>query len=219
MTIRNPLGMWPMPARRASRAAGSKLLCGVAASSALFAAGWVSDAQAEHADRTKQMSVTATEAVADQGRHSADFQGNVVVSQGTLQILADRLQIRAGSNGERLGVAFGKAGAPVQFRQRGDKPDEWNEGQADRVEYDSGANQVRLIGSASLRNLSGTVVTQSVSSAAITYDTALDTISSTQRDQGGAPEANARQRVTVVFAPRATPSADPASATAAPASP
>ncbi len=169
-------------------------------------------AAAEHADRTKQIAVTATDAVADPSRHTAEFSGDVVVSQGTLEIHADRVQMRAGASGERLGVAFGKAGAPVRFRQRGDHPDEWNEGQADRVEYDSVANEVRLIGAATLRNLNGTTVTQSVTSDAITYDTARDRVSSTGADQAGAQARDGRSapRVTVVFAPRVTPSADPA---------
>ena len=186
----------------------------IAASAALLALAGAPDAQAERADRTKQIAVTASEAVADQARHIAAFNGDVVVSQGTLEIHADRVQMREGANGERLGVAFGKAGAPVRLRQRGDRPDEWNEGQADRVEYDSDANEVRLIGAASLRNLNGTIVTQSVASDAIVYDTARDRVSSTGAEQarGDRPA----QRVTITFAPRMTPSADPARTSPAP---
>ena len=116
-------------------------------------------AHAEHADRTRQIEVTSTQAAADNVHQTAEFSGDVVVSQGTLEIHADRVQMRPGANGERLGFAWGKAGAPVRFRQRGDRPGEWSEGQADRVEYDSLANEVRLIGAASLRNLEGAAVT------------------------------------------------------------
>lgn len=186
----------------------------LAASAALLALGCATDASAERADRTKPLSVTSSDAVADQARHTAEFNGDVVVSQGTLEIHADRVQMREDANGERLGFAFGKPGAPVRFRQRGDRPDEWNEGQADRVEYDSLANEVRLIGAATLRNLNGTLVTQSVTSAAITYDTARDRVSSTGAQQAAARtvDGHAAPRVTVVFAPRATPSGEPASA-------
>jgi lipopolysaccharide export system protein LptA len=173
------------------------------------------NARAEHADRTKPIAVTATDAVADQARHTAEFNGDVVVSQGTLEIRADRVQMREGANGERLGFAFGKTGAPVRFRQRGDRPDEWNEGQADRVEYDSLANEVRLIGAATLRNLDGTAVTQSVTSDAITYDTARDRVSSSGAEQAAARSGDGRpaRHVTVVFAPRV------GSAASAPAAP
>ncbi len=152
--------------------------------------------------------------MADQARHTAEFNGDVVVSQGTLEIHADRVQMREGANGERLGFAFGKAGAPVRFRQHGDRADEWNEGQAERVEYDSIANEVRLLGAASLRNLNGTVVTQSITSDAITYDTARDRVSSTGAEQAAAQGRDGRspQRVTVIFAPPTRASANQAGA-------
>ena len=180
---------------------------GAAACTALLLLGLAANAAAEHADRTRQIAVTATDAVADQAHQTAEFSGDVVVSQGTLEIHADRVQMRQGANGERLGFAYGKAGAPVRFRQRGDRPGEWNEGQADRVEYDSVANEVRLIGAATLRNLSGGTVMQSVASEAITYDTARDQVSSTAADQAAArpKDGQPAPRVTIVFAPRVTP--------------
>ena len=184
------------------------------AAAALAALAGAPCARAEHADRNQQIAVSATQAVADQAHRTADFNGDVVVSQGTLEIHADRVQMRVGAGGERLGFAFGKAGAPVRFRQRGDRPGEWNEGQADRVEYDSTANEVRLIGAAMLRNLDGETVTQSVASDAITYDTARDRVSSTGAEHAvaaAASDGRPAPRVTVVFTPRTTPSADAAS--------
>ena len=189
----------------------------LAAAAALLGLAATSGAHAERADRTRQIEVTAAQAAADNLHQTAEFSGDVVVSQGTLEIHADRVQMRRGANGERLGFAYGKTGAPVRFRQHGDKPDEWSEGQADRVEYDSTANEVRLIGAASLRNLSGAVVTQQVYSDVITYDTARDTVSSTHAAQDA--DSRAAPRVKVIFPPRPTPSADPASAGSAPTQP
>ena len=191
--------------------------CMLAGACALLATGVPSAAHAEQADRAKRIEVTATDARADQANHSAEFSGDVVVTQGTLEIHADRLQMRAGANGERLGFAFGKAGTPVRFRQRGDRTDEWNEGQADRVEYDSLANEVRLIGAASLRTLDGAALTQSVYSDSITYDTARDTISSTRAAQrpSANQDATPAQRVKIVFEPVVRSIAGPASATPA----
>ena len=183
-----------------------------AAALALLALAWTPHALAEHADRTRQIAVTASDAVADQARHTAEFSGDVVVSQGTLEIHADRVQMREGAHGERLGFAFGKAGAPVRFRQRGDQPDEWNEGLADRVEYDSTRQRGAPDRRGALRNLSGTTVTQSVQSDAITYDTARDRVSSTGAEQAAARAkiGHPAQRVTVTFAPRVAPSTDAA---------
>lgn len=171
-------------------------------------------ARAEQADRTQPISVSATVATADNKQRTAAFDGNVVLTQGTLEIHADRMTLRTDARGERLGFAYGAPGAPVRFRQRGDRPGEWSEGQADRVEVDSLANEVRLIGDASLRNLSGTQVTQSVASPVIVYDTARDTVSSTAAQpapiNGAAPPgADAAPRVTIVFAPRLAPTPTP----------
>ena len=172
---------------------------------ALLACGCVA-ARAEHADRSREIAVQATEARADHHAQTAEFSGDVVVTQGTLEIHADRVQMRAGPNGERLGLAYGKAGAPVRFRQRGDRPDEWSEGQAERVEYDSVANELRLVGAATLRNLSGATVTQSMAGDTLTWDTARDTVSSTDADRRMLMPAPAQPagRVTIVFAPRAS---------------
>lgn len=172
--------------------------------------------RAEHADRTREIAVQATDAHADHRNQTAEFSGDVVVSQGSLEIRADRVHMHAGPNGERLGVAYGKAGAPVRFRQRGDQPDEWSEGQAERVEYDSVANEVRLIGAATLRNLRGDTVTQSVAGDTITYDTARDTVTSTDADRRALMPAPTQppRRVTIVFAPRVSTDAAPAAGTA-----
>ena len=169
-------------------------------------------AHAERADRDRQIAVTATEARADRRTQTAEFSGDVVVSQGTLEIRADRVTMRQGANGERLGSAWGKAGAPVRFRQRGDKPGEWSEGEADRVEYDSLANEVRLVGAASLRNLAGTMVTQSMAGDTITYDIARDRACATDADRRALlPDAAApAHRVTVMFAPPARQAVDDA---------
>jgi len=70
------------------------------AAGALFAACALA-AHAELADRTRRIEVTATDAHADHRRQTADFSGDVVVSQGTLEIRADRVQMQAGPDGER----------------------------------------------------------------------------------------------------------------------
>ncbi len=166
-------------------------------------------AHAELGDRTKPIEIVATDTRVDHARQTAEFSGDVVVSQGTLEIHADRVQMRQGANGARQGFAYGKTGTPVRFRQRGDRPGEWSEGEAARVEYDSLANEVRLIGDASLRSLSGGAVTQSVHGDTLTYDTARDTLTSTREQPRALQPGEGRppQRVTVVFAPTAAAAA------------
>ena len=160
-------------------------------------------AHAERADRTKPMSIT-TEGnkpdVIDVKKNSAVFTGNVVITQGTLVIRADRVEVSEDPDGQRLGYAFGSPGHPATFRQKRDGEDEYSEGDASRIEYDSAANRVRFVGAAHLRMLKGTTVTNHANSDLITYDTASETIQLTPEPGGHS---------TVVFTPKTASSAPP----------
>ena len=162
-------------------------------------------AHAERADRTKPMSVTSSGGnpdVVDLKKHSAVFIGNVIITQGTLEIHADRVEVSEDPDGQRLGYAFGSAEHPATFRQKRDGEDEYSEGEATRIEYDSAGNRVRFVGAAHLRMLKGTTVTDTASAPLITYDTATDTVKFE-----GAGTQGPSGRATVVFTPKNVASA------------
>ena len=168
-------------------------------------------AHAERADRTKPMSVTSAGQnpdVVDLKNHSAVFIGNVVITQGTLEIHADRVEVSQDPDGNQLGYAFGSSSSPATFRQKRDGEDEYSEGDAQKIEYDSAANRVRFVGAAHLRMLKGTVVTDQANAALITYDTATDTIKLGSGEPGTA-QSTSGGRTTVVFTPKAAGSAPP----------
>jgi len=128
---------------------------------------------AERADRSKPMTIQSNgeePAVMDLNRHTAVLIGGVAITQGTLEIHAERVEISEDPKGPTRGIAFGLPGNPARFRQKGDGPDEWTEGNASRIEYDSDANRTRFVGDAQLRLLHGIVTTYSVSAPIITYD-------------------------------------------------
>jgi lipopolysaccharide export system protein LptA len=104
-------------------------------------------------------------------------------------------------DGQRLGFAYGNAEHPATFRQKRDGEDEYSEGDATRIEYDSAANRVRFVGAAHLRMLKGTVVTNQANAALITYDTATDTIK--LGSDASTPAASSSGRTTVIFTPKA----------------
>jgi len=200
-----------IPSAGAPRRPGGAALC---AALAVVAVTLASPARAERADRSKPMSVTSAGAnpdVVDLKKHSAVFVGNVIITQGTLEIHADRVEVSEDPDGQRLGFAFGSPEHPATFRQKRDGEDEYSEGDATRIEYDSAANRVRFVGAAHLRMLKGTVVTDQANAALITYDTATDTIklgsgSTTAAD--GTTSTTSGGRTTVVFTPKA-PSSSP----------
>ena len=90
-------------------------------------------AQGERADREKEIVVGADRLVADDANRTSTFEGNVVVTQGTMRITATKVTVREDKDRHKYYVA---QGGPVTFRQKRDKVDEWIEGFAERAEFD-----------------------------------------------------------------------------------
>jgi lipopolysaccharide export system protein LptA len=101
---------------------------------------------AEQADSNKPTQIEANRMTADDARRMNVFEGNVVVTRGTLNIRADRIVVRQDKDGNQFATATGN---PVRFRQRQDpKPPEkegqWLEGEARRIEIDDAGGKVEL---------------------------------------------------------------------------
>lgn len=107
-----------------------------------------SPAYAEKADRDKPVNLEADSVTLDDIRKVSIYQGNVILSQGTLMLRADRVQVTQNEAGLDKVVATGH---PVAFRQKLDGRDEHIEGFADRIEYDGASSQLELVGQARLR--------------------------------------------------------------------
>jgi lipopolysaccharide export system protein LptA len=103
-------------------------------------------AWAEKADRDKPLQVEANKMTADDVRRLNVFEGNVVVTKGTMSLRADRLVVRQDAEGFQFATATGK---PARFRQRQDpKPGEkegiWIDGEALRIELDDRNQRIEL---------------------------------------------------------------------------
>ena len=105
-------------------------------------------AAAERADRDKPVNLEADRVTIDDSKKIAVFEGNVVLTQGTLQIRGDRMEVRQDKDGFRQGITWGK---PAHFRQKREGFDEYIEGWAERVEYDSRAESVQMFDRAQLK--------------------------------------------------------------------
>lgn len=105
-------------------------------------------AQAERADRDKPVHIEADTVRMDDLQRIAVYEGKVVLSQGTLRVQADRVEVRQDAEGFLTGTALGR---PVHFRQRLDGKGDWVDAWANRVEYDARKEQVQLIGEAVLK--------------------------------------------------------------------
>jgi lipopolysaccharide export system protein LptA len=103
---------------------------------------------AEKSDRDKPVNVEADSLRMDDAKKTALYEGHVVLTQGTLMITADRIEIRQDDRGFSSGDATGK---PVYFRQKMDARDEYAEGWAEAIVYDARADKLKLTGHARLK--------------------------------------------------------------------
>lgn len=108
---------------------------------------------AEKADRNKPVYLEADRAtVEDVKRKESNrisvFTGNVILTQGTMRISADKVIMKEDLNGFRYATATGDL---VSFRQKRDGMDEYVEGWSQRVEYDSKVNKIELFRQARLK--------------------------------------------------------------------
>lgn len=98
-------------------------------------------ALAEKADRDKPVNIEADRVDLDDAKKEATFEGNVTLSQGTLQIKADRIIVKQDASGFQYGIAFGK---PAYFRQKREGFEEYIEGYGERLEYDGKLDKMQM---------------------------------------------------------------------------
>ncbi|MCU0929407.1 MAG: lipopolysaccharide transport periplasmic protein LptA [Burkholderiaceae bacterium] len=154
-------------------------------------------AWAEKADRSLPLTIEADKSsTVDLAKQVVVFLGNVVITQGTMRIEADRVEVRETPEGWRSAVATGTPAQPATFRQKRDGVDETIEGRAQRIEYDGRADTVRLSGNATMRRLRAGTTADDVSGALITYDNGAELFSVAGGGEG---------RVRAVLTPRPEP--------------
>ena len=111
-------------------------------------AGISMSAYADRADRDQAVNVEADSVEIDDQKQKAVFLGNVVLTQGTLMLKADRIVVKQSESGFQSGVAYGK---PAYFRQKREGSDDFIEGQAERLVYNGEAEKVELFTNAKLK--------------------------------------------------------------------
>jgi lipopolysaccharide export system protein LptA len=128
-------------------------------------------AQAEQADRNQPMNAEADALRYDDARQTSVFTGNVVITKGSIVIRGAQVEVKQDAQGNQFGVVNG---SPAFFRQKRDGVDEFIEGTAQRIEYNSQADTVRFIGNAVLRRLTGSRINDETTGALIVYNNTTD---------------------------------------------
>jgi lipopolysaccharide export system protein LptA len=149
---------------------------------------------AEKADRDKPTQVEASRMTADDARRLNVFEGDVIVTKGTMRLTADRLVVRQDAEGFQFATATGR---PARFRQRQDpKPGEkegiWVDGEALRIELDDRNQKIELFDKARVNRGCDEVAGDYI---------AVDQRSDFYEVKGG-KDAAAKGRVKAVIAPK-----------------
>jgi lipopolysaccharide export system protein LptA len=162
---------------------------------------------AEKADRDKPVNIEADRMNYDDLRQVNVFEGNVMLTQGTLIIRADRLTVRQDPEGFQRGSAEKGPGGFAYFRQKREGMDELVEGWGERIEYDAKNEKAELITRA--RILRGG---DEVRGSNITYDSRTE-FYNVVGGRDSASSNNPDGRVRAVLQPRTNPASpiiDPA---------
>jgi len=164
----------------------------------MLSAALVGGAQAERADRTKPAKIDADHSGSlDLQSRVVVFTGNVVLTQGSLVIRAERVEVRETPDGYVQAVAQAKPGETASFRQSRDIVGESIEGQAERLEYDGKTSSIRFVQQAVVRRLRGTVVADEFRGKLIRYDGLAEVFSSEGDRSLGAEQPGARVSATL----------------------
>jgi lipopolysaccharide export system protein LptA len=103
----------------------------------VLASGLALNAVAEKADRDKPVNLEADRVTVDDAKKVHVFEGNVVLTQGTLVIRTDKLVVTQDGNGYQRGVATGGAEGLARFKQKREGRSDYVEGEAERIEHDA----------------------------------------------------------------------------------
>ena len=149
-------------------------------------------AQAEKADREKPMNIEADRMSMDDIKKIQVFEGNVIVTQGTMQILTNKLVVTQDADGFQKGVATGGAGGLARFKQKRDGVDEYMEGEAERVEHDTREEKTEFFIRGWVKNGQDEVKGPYISYDALTEKYLVTNGSGGQKTATGAAQARVR---------------------------
>ena len=172
----------------------------------LIAALSLSPASAENADRDKPMNAEADALRYDDLKQTSVFTGNVVITKGSTIIRGAQVDVKQDPEGYQQAVVIAAPGKLAYYRKKREGRDEFIEGEALRIEYDSRPDLVKFIGNAVLRRYNGAVLADETTGSQINYDNKTDVFTV----DGGAQNRTATNptgRIRALLSPRVAASA------------
>jgi lipopolysaccharide export system protein LptA len=153
-------------------------------------------AQAQRDDKSQPVNFTANTGEVNYQTKIGNLSGNVVITQGTMTIRADRITFKQNADNSISATAHGN---PITFRQKRDGVDEYFEGYAQRAEYDGEKELLELFDRALLKRS-----TDEIRSNYISYNTRTEQFRAEGRPDTATapPDSGPGARVRGVFQPR-----------------
>jgi lipopolysaccharide export system protein LptA len=164
--------------------------------------GTLSFAHAEKADATKPTNVEADQMQYDDVKQINTFVGNVVLTRGSILMKSNKMVVTQDPSGYQFVVMYAAPGSLASFRQKRDGgPDQWIDGQAERIEYDDKNEIMKLFSKARMRRLENGKPTDEVNGEFISYDTRAEFF--TVHNTAGGDSKPGAGRIKAVIQPRA----------------
>lgn len=149
-------------------------------------------AHAEKADREKPINLEADRISMDDVKKVQIFEGNVILTQGTLQIRANKLVVTQDADGFQKGVASGGADGLARFRQKREGRDDFVEGEAERIEHDARDEKTEFFVRAWVKSGQDEVKGHYISYNALTENYLVTNGSGETKNAAGAAQARVR---------------------------
>ncbi len=154
-------------------------------------------ASAETADREKPINFTADDGVVNYEKRTGVLKGNVVITQGTMTIRANRIDFTQNPDNTLSATAYG---TPLAFRQKRDDHDGYYEGWALKADYNGQTQQLELYDNAILKRGD-----DEIRSNFISYNAATEVFRAEGRPSAAPPAAGdvgRGDRVRGIFQPK-----------------
>lgn len=175
----------------------------------LAATAAMSNAHAEKADRDKPVHLEADKVTVDDKQQLHVYEGNVVLTQGTLIIKSSRLNVKQDAEGYQRGIAISGAKGLAWFRQKREGRDDYVEGEAERIEHDNRTEITEFFDRAYVKSGLDEVTGQY-----IIFNSTTENYVVTNGPKGSHAPAGSNQRVRAIIQPKnktgaVTPTATP----------
>ncbi len=160
--------------------------------------------QAEKGDRDKPINLEADRVSLDDINKVQVFEGNVVMTQGTMVLRTAKLVVTQDADGFQKGVATGGRGGLAYFRQKRDGKDEYIEGEAERIVHDAGSEKTEFFTRAWVKSGQDEVKGSYISYEAVTEKYLVTNTGGASKSATGEAQA----RVRAIIQPKSKTTAD-----------